>query len=114
MTFLVLSFLVACGGAPEPSMTAATPAATTSTAPTPAAAPAPAVLDAACLEQADARDGATDKVVHKCAGCGLGMEGDPAFASTHGGMTFHSCSDGCKMRLDADPAGVLASACPKP
>ncbi len=112
MTVFVLSFLVACGGASEPAMTATTPAATTSTAPAPAA--APSALDAACLDQADARDGATDKVVHKCAGCGLGMDGDAAFASTHGGMTFHSCSDGCKMRLDADPAGVLASACPKP
>ncbi len=112
MTVFVLSFLVACGGASEPAMTATTPAATTSTAPAPAA--APSALDAACLDQADARDGATDKVVHKCAGCRLATAGAPAFASTHGGMTFHSCSDGCKMRLDADPAGVLASACPKP
>ncbi len=113
MKFLALVLLVACGGSPDTVAPATAPAVDAAT-PTTTASPAPAALDAACLDQADARDGTTDKVVHKCAGCGLGMEGDPAFASTHGGMTFHSCSEGCKMRLDADPAGVLASACPKP
>ena len=99
--FLVL---LACGGA-------ATDAASTSV---PAAAPvavATAPIDPSCVQKADAADGATDGVVHKCAACTLLMDGDPAQASTHGGVTLHSCSPGCKERLDADPGAVLAKAC---
>ncbi len=100
----ILVLLLACGGpavegAPTPAPVA-TPVATT---PTP--------IDPACVQKADAADGAADGVVHKCAGCTLLMEGDPAQASTHGGVTLHSCSSGCKERLDADPGAVLAKAC---
>jgi hypothetical protein len=99
---LALTILFACSpSTPEAS------------APGPANAPAApvATIDPACVAKADAADGATDGVVQKCAGCTLLMDGDPAHASTHGGATFHSCSDGCKARLDADPGAVLAKAC---
>ena len=39
------------------------------------------------LVKADALDGKTDKIVSKCAGCGLTMDGDPAHAAKVGEFT---------------------------
>lgn len=117
MTTLILSLFLACAT----ETPAEAPAAAAPAVEAPAAAPAltataeggaPA-LDAACVDKADLADGTADKVAHKCAGCTLLMDGKAEHASTHGGVTFHSCSDGCKGRLDADPVGVLALACAK-
>ena len=105
---LLLFVLLACGAPSTDGKPASAPAA--AAVPVPAAT-TPAPIDPACVQKADAADGATDGVVHKCAGCTLLMEGDPAHASTHGGVTLHSCSPGCKERLDADPGAVLAKAC---
>ncbi len=119
MTTLILSLFLACATEPAApaaasAEAAAAPAAPAATDATAAAGAAPAAaLDAACLDKADLADGTADKVSHKCAGCTLLMDGSEAHASAHGGVTFHSCSDGCKGRLDADPAGVLALACAK-
>ncbi len=92
---LIATLLAACGGSP----------------------PAPAPLDAAalsaCIDAADAADGADDATVSKCANCNLKMDGSAEFAVDHAGHSFHLCSDGCKSKFEADPAGVIARSCPK-
>lgn len=98
MKLLLLTLLLACSTPPAPE-------ASTATAP---AGPPPS---AECLDKADLADSTADKLVHKCANCALVMDGDPAHASQHAGYTFHSCSEGCKLALDADPGKVLARAC---
>lgn len=61
------------------------------------------------LVKADALDGTTDKVVSKCAGCGLTMDGDPAHASKVGEYTLHLCSAECKADFEKDATkAVLA------
>lgn len=55
----------------------------------PAAAPSAETL--AKLAKADAVDGKTDKVVSKCAGCALGMDGKAAHAAKLGEYTVHFC-----------------------
>ena len=108
---LALFLCLACGNTEAPVPTEA---------PAPAEAPAPeasaeasASPAAATLAKADAHDGAEDKVVHECASCMLGMQGDPAYAVQHEGYELHFCSEGCQQGFAADPpAGVtrLASA----
>lgn len=61
------------------------------------------------LVKADALDGTTDKIVSKCAGCGLSMDGDPAHALTVGEYTLHLCSAECKTDFEKDATkAVLA------
>ena len=48
------------------------------------------------LAKADAMDGTTDKVVHKCAGCALGMDGKADHAFELEGYTMHFCSGPCR------------------
>lgn len=61
-------------------------------APTPSApAAAPSAETIAKLAKADAVDGKTDKVVSKCAGCALGMDGKAAHAAKLGEYTVHFC-----------------------
>ena len=77
-------------------------------APRPAAAPALTPEQVATkLAAADLADGSADKVVHKCAACRLGMDGDEAHASQHAGYTLHFCAEDCKHRFDADPDKIL-------
>jgi len=61
------------------------------------------------LAQADAKDGKTDKVVGKCAGCSLHMDGKAENALDVHGYSLHFCSADCKTRFgkDAD-ASVMA------
>jgi len=59
------------------------------------------------LAAADAHDGAVDKVVGECAGCMLGMSGDPAHAVQHEGYELHFCSSSCKEGFAADPDAGL-------
>lgn len=95
-------FLLACSASSAPP-------------PTPAA-PAPAItagVPADCLQKADAYDGATDKVVHRCPNCTLVMDGDPEFSSTIDGYTVHSCSDACKHAVETKPVAVFERACKK-
>ena len=56
--------------------------------------PATAAMTAK-LALADAVDGTTDKVVHKCAGCSLGMDGKKDMALTVGDYEMHFCQDAC-------------------
>ncbi|MEZ6036172.1 MAG: hypothetical protein R3F29_01740 [Planctomycetota bacterium] len=69
------------------------------------AAPNPAV--AAILAKADAVDGTTDKVVHKCAGCALHMDGKAEHAIAIEGYTMHFCKPACYDRFKADTAGEV-------
>jgi hypothetical protein len=102
---LVLVLLAGCGGA-DASAPAAAPAKT-------AAAVDPKVPDPACLAHADEADGAADHVVHKCANCGLAMDGKAEFTSQIEGYELHSCSDSCKGMLEKNPGTVLARSCKK-
>lgn len=112
LSLALVTLLAACGGGTPPAPEAPpVPEAPAAVEATPAAAAPAATVDAACLDKADQADGAADKVIHKCANCGLGMDGSDAQASTYEGYAVHSCSEGCKTAFDADPAGVLAKAC---
>lgn len=74
-----------------------------------AAAGAAAALDVnAVLAAADRADGSEDRVVYRCAVCGLGMDGSPEITSTWQGYTFHHCSQHCREQFDRDPVKVLA------
>ena len=59
------------------------------------------------LAAADAVDGTVDHVVTQCAGCGLGMSGDPSHAAQIGDYELHLCSSSCQENFVADPAVVL-------
>lgn len=73
-----------------------------------AAAGAAAALDVnAVLAAADRADGSEDRVVYRCAVCGLGMDGSPDITSTFQGYTFHHCSTHCRELFDRDPVKVL-------
>ena len=61
------------------------------------------------LAAADAKDGKTDKVVTKCAGCNLHMDGKAENKLDVHGYALHFCAADCKDRFakDAD-AAVMA------
>lgn len=56
------------------------------------------------LAKADALDGNVDKVVHRCAGCSLGMDGKADLALTVDSYTMHFCKKGCLEAFRPDPA----------
>jgi len=62
---------------------------------------------AAKLAKADAADGTVDKIVSKCAGCGLGMAGKKEYAATTSGYTLHFCSEQCKTDFEKDPSRAV-------
>jgi hypothetical protein len=99
-----LFLLTACGDkpaapTPAPSPSPATPGAT-------AAAPiTPEVL--AKLAQADAKDGTVDKVVHRCAGCALGMDGKAEMSLKVQDYTMHFCKPKCVDKFAPDPATAI-------
>ncbi len=65
------------------------------------------------LAQADAVDGKVDKVVSKCAGCALGMDGKKEHSFTTSGYVLQFCSEGCKSEFEKDPGrSVLAMKIP--
>jgi YHS domain-containing protein len=97
---LVVAVLLACGPSADEK-------------PPRAPALSPAKVEAR-LAAADAADGRVDKVVSRCASCGLGMEGDAQHASTYAGYELHFCSAECKQRFDADPAKIIAKLPDKP
>lgn len=80
--------------------------------PAPAAPAAPIAATpemTAKLAAADAKDGAVDQCVHKCAGCKLGMNGSEKWPLRVGGYTMHFCKQGCLDRYSKDAAGELAA-----
>ena len=59
------------------------------------------------LVAADKLDGTEDKVVHKCAGCSLGMNGKKEMAVEVEGFEMHFCKPACKQRYETDAKGEL-------
>jgi len=51
------------------------------------------------LAKADKLDGTTDKIVHRCASCALGMDGKSEHRVAVSGYTLHFCSVRCKERF---------------
>jgi hypothetical protein len=106
-----LFLLVACGGSdpevstpnPDPS-----PANQGAEGPAPEANTALSFDKAAALAKADLADGTEDKVIQKCAGCSLAMDGDAAHSIDHEGYSLHMCSIECKTNVEADLDGTLA------
>ena len=64
-----------------------------------AAKPATAAM-AAKLAAADKVDGTEDKVVHRCAGCMLNMDGKKEMALEVGEYEMHFCKDACLARFE--------------
>jgi hypothetical protein len=58
--------------------------------------------------KADAKDGAVDQCVHRCAGCALGMDGKATMPLQVGAYTMHFCKQACLDRYAKDAAGELA------
>lgn len=56
----------------------------------------------AILAKADAADGSEDKVVSKCAGCKLRMEGSADYALTVENYEMHFCGTDCKSHFEDD------------
>jgi len=59
------------------------------------------------LAKADALDGQVDKIVAKCAGCSLAMDGSDKYPMPLAGYTLHLCSEQCKTNFGKDPAKKL-------
>jgi hypothetical protein len=97
-----LSLFGGCGDSP------ATPKPTPAAVP---AAPTPEVL--ARLAEADAADGKVDKVVHKCAGCSLHMDGLDDKKLMVGDYEMHFCKDGCLEPFQRDPNGQVLAKVPQ-
>jgi len=92
------------------------PAASSNTAAAPADAAAPTPGHAptanretllAKLASADAFDGKTDKVVSKCAGCALGMDGSEKYAVQFEGYSLHLCNDACRKQFASDTVNAV-------
>lgn len=124
LSLVSLLLITACATTPPEAppaavVTEAAPAEAASAEVAPAEATAAATatpaapVDADCLAHADLADGTADKVIHRCANCGLGMDGKEEFASQIDGYVAHSCSESCKHTLDADPGAVLGRSCKK-
>ncbi len=68
----------------------------------------------AMLAKADLVDGTEDHVVHRCANCALGMDGDEKNALTVGKYQMHFCSADCLDGFAKDPsANILALVIPE-
>lgn len=74
--------------------------------PGPAQTPIPPEI-LAKLAAADAKDGAVDKVVHRCAGCSLNMDGSAEHAIRVEDYTLHLCSTDCLARYQKDAVKEL-------
>lgn len=72
------------------------------------------VLVKAKLAKADTVDGAEDRVVSKCVGCSLRMDGLEEHSVELAGYTLHLCSDQCKQSFqDGAVDAVLSLAIPE-
>ena len=61
------------------------------------------------LAKADAKDGTVDKIVHKCAGCSLGMDGKAEHSIKVEDYTMHLCSPDCLARYQMDAGKELSA-----
>lgn len=55
------------------------------------------------LAEADKLDGKTDKIIEKCPGCGLKMDGKSEHALEVSGYTMHFCGASCQQEFAKDP-----------
>jgi hypothetical protein len=107
--FNVIIFIAACGTS-DPG-----PAATSVSTPAPVEVSSTPVTVATnekateALKVADAADGESDGVAHKCAGCALAMDGKSDHALTVDGTTLHLCAAACKEGFSKDVAANLES-----
>ena len=63
----------------------------------------------AALQKADLADGKEDKVVEKCAGCALHMNGLPEHQVTVEDTTLHLCAASCKSLFEKQVEKTLMS-----
>ncbi len=61
------------------------------------------------LALADAKDGKVDKLVHRCAGCALGMDGEEKWPLQVQDYNMHFCKQACLDRYAKDPAKAIAA-----
>lgn len=61
------------------------------------------------LAKADIVDGTEDRVVSKCAGCSLRMDGSKEHSVELAGYTMHLCSDQCRQRFQAGAVEAVLS-----
>lgn len=73
----------------------------------PSTPPAVSAEVVARLDEFDAKDGAVDKVVHKCAGCSLGMDGEDKWPLKVADYTMHFCKQGCLDKFSKDPGTAI-------
>lgn len=99
---VVLFAFVGCGDSASVNAPAAPAAQNASVN---AVASSPKVAEA--LKTADAADGTEDKVVHKCAGCALSMDGSEKHTIEVDGYALHMCSSMCKTHFEKDLSGNL-------
>jgi len=62
---------------------------------------------ATMLAAADKVDGTEDKVVSKCGGCALGMDGSHDHALKVGDYEMHFCSEYCQKVFEKDTEGSV-------
>ena len=55
------------------------------------------------------KDGKVDKLVHRCAGCALGMDGEEKWPLQVQDYNMHFCKQACLDRDDKDPAKAIAA-----
>lgn len=66
------------------------------------------------LAKADALDGTTDKIVAKCSGCALRMDGSNEHVTALSGYKLNFCTAKCKKEFSKDTIkSVLAMTIPK-
>ena len=66
------------------------------------------------LAAADAFDGTTDKIVSKCPGCALAMDGKSEHALEVSGYKLYFCAEECKAKFEKDAnKAILALKIPK-
>lgn len=108
---LVLALLLGwgCGSEPAEPVAEEEPV-----APAAEAEEAPVVDVEAKLALADEFDGVADKVISRCPGCSLRMDGSAEHAMQFAGYELRFCSAGCLESFSADPeARILALEIPE-
>ena len=67
------------------------------------------------LAEADELDGTADKIVQRCPGCGLKMDGKSEHATEVSGYTIYFCSGSCQEKFAKDlTQSILFLEIPKP
>lgn len=102
---LMFFALMACGSTAPKEPVKTEPVAVQAPAASAAAATHDPEKVAEALKLADLADGVEDNIAHKCAGCALSMDGDPAHALEVNGTTLHLCASMCKEYFSKDPEG---------